>query len=330
MAKPMPHNSAPLQAAAGLDDGPLESIRFTGLAAGPKLIVLGAVHGNETCGPNAIRRVIEECRSGKLVIRRGEVTFLPIANPKAYRLKTREGDRNLNRDMREKPLPANYEDRIGNHICALLRQHEVLLDVHSFRGAGEPFVFFGPQDNRGELEPFRQAQAEGAFAACLGVPVVIHGWLDNYARLIAAREKLDLPRLSVTEGYGTTEYMRFAGGYGVTLECGSHDDPASIEVGYAAILNALAHLGLVDAPAPATAGRTVIHITQVIICEAEGDKVEGDWKTGDALAKGQVIARRANGEAVTAPEPGFIIFPNATAKPGEGICYFGVKSTRTL
>lgn len=330
MAKPMPNHSAPAQAAAGLDDGPLESIRFTGLNAGPKLIVLGAVHGNETCGPNAIRRVIEECRSGKLVIRRGEVTFLPIANPKAYRLKTREGDRNLNRDMREKPLPANYEDRIGNQICALLRQHEVLLDVHSFRGEGEPFVFFGPEDNRGELEPFSQAEAEGAFAACLGVPVVIHGWLDNYARLIAAREELNLPRLSVTEGYGTTEYMRFAGGYGVTLECGSHDDPASIEVGYVAILNALAHLGLIDAPAPSTAGRTVIHITEVIICEAEGDKVEGEWKTGDALTKGQVIARRANGEAVTAPEPGFIIFPSATAKPGEGICYFGVKSTRTL
>lgn len=329
MAKPMPNHSAP-QATAGLDDGPLESIRFTGLNAGPKLIVLGAVHGNETCGPNAIRRVIEECRSGKLVIRRGEVTFLPIANPKAYRLKTREGDRNLNRDMREKPLPANYEDRIGNHICALLRQHEVLLDVHSFRGEGEPFVFFGPEDNRGELEPFSQAQQEGAFAACLGVPVVIHGWLDNYARLIAAREELNLPRLSVTEGYGTTEYMRFAGGYGVTLECGSHDDPASVEIGYAAILNALAHLGLIDAPAPTTAGRTVIHITQVIICEAEGDKVEGDWKTGDALAKGQVIARRANGEAVTAPEDGYIIFPSTTAKPGEGICYFGVKSARTL
>jgi N-alpha-acetyl-L-2,4-diaminobutyrate deacetylase len=315
---------------AGLDDGPLESVRFTGLKAGPKLIVLGAVHGNETCGPNAIRRVIEQCRSGELVIRRGEVTFVPVTNPKAYRQKTREGDRNLNRDLHEKPQPADYEDRIGNRICALLRQHDALLDVHSFRGEGEPFVFFGPENNSGELEPFRLAKAEGAFAACLGVPVMIHGWLDNYARLIAARERLDLPRLSLTEGYGTTEYMRFAGGYGVTLECGSHDDPASVEVGHVAILNVLAHLGLVDAPAPKSKLRTVIHITEVIICESTGDRVEGDWKTGDAIAAGQIIARRANGEPVKAPSPGFIIFPNANAKPGEGICYFGVKSDRTL
>ena len=31
-------------------------------------------------------------------------------------------------------------------------------------------------------------------------------------------------------GVGTTEYMRSVGGCALTLECGSHDDPASIEV----------------------------------------------------------------------------------------------------
>ncbi len=313
-----------------IDDGPLESVRFTGLGAGPKLIVLGAVHGNEICGPNAIRRAIAECRSGEIGIRRGEVTFVPVANPKAYRQKTREGDRNLNRDLREKPIPLDYEDRIGNRLCALLRQHEVLLDIHSFRGEGEPFIFFGPRNNGGELEPFRQDAAEAAFAACLGTPVLIHGWLDNYARLIAARERLDLPRLAITEGYGTTEYMRFAGGYGVTLECGQHDDSAAADVGHAAILKALAHLQLVDAPPPPQAATTVIEIVDVIVCERPGDRLEGSWKTGDAIAAGQVIARRANGEAVTAPRAGFLIFPNATAKPGEGISYLGISGGRPL
>jgi predicted deacylase len=295
------------------------------------LIVLGAVHGNEICGPNAIHRAIGDCRSGRLLIRRGEVTFVPVANPKAYRQRTREGDRNLNRDLREKPIPADYEDRIGNRLCAMLRQHEVLLDIHSFRlQDGNPFVFFGPQDNTGELEPFRLAKSEGAFAACLGTSIVIHGWLDNYARLLAAGERLGLPGKLATEGYGTTEYMRFSGGYGVTLECGSHDDPASAEIGYVAIGNALAHLGLTDGPLPTSRVETVIHIVEAIVCEAAGDRLEGSWKTGDAIAAGDLIARRANGDAVTAPSPGFIIFPNANAKPGEGICYFGVTSDRAL
>jgi uncharacterized protein len=38
--------------------------------------------------------------------------------------------------------------------------------------------------------------------------------------------------------------MRSQGGYAVTLECGQHADPNSPEVGWQAIHNALAHLGL--------------------------------------------------------------------------------------
>jgi hypothetical protein len=34
--------------------------------------------------------------------------------------------------------------------------------------------------------------------------------------------------------------------------------------------------------------------------------------------------------AVEAPHDGFIIFPNHAAKPGEGLCYVGRASTRSL
>lgn len=325
----MPTQSAePAWTVPADDRAPLESVRFHGLKSGPKLLVLGAVHGNETCGPNAIVRIIDDCRSGRLLIRRGEVTFVPVTNAKAFRQNTREGDRNLNRDMYERPQPIDNEDRIGRRLCALLREHDMLLDVHSFRGEGVPFVFFGPENNAGELEPFRHDAAELALAACLGVSVAIHGWLDNYVKIIAARERLKLPPLAVTEGYGTTEFMRFSGGYAVTLECGGHQDPASVDVGYAAIRNTLAHLGLIDAPPPPSALDTVIHMTEVVICETEGDVAEGGWKTGDAVPTGAVLARRANGDAVTASSDGFIIFPSMTAKPGEPICHFGVASKR--
>ena len=309
---------------------PLETIRFTGLAPGPKLIVVGAVHGNEICGPQAILRAIEDCRMGRLSIRRGEVTFLPVANMKAYRQNTREGDRNLNRDLREKTIPEDYEDRVGNRICSLLREHDVLLDIHSFRGEGEPFVFAGPSDNTGPIEPFRHAKAEGEFAARLGTSIVIHGWLDVYERFLKERARLGHSNKARSEGVGTTEYMRFSGGYGVTLECGSHDDPRAVEVGYSAIVRALAHLGMVDAPPPNVTANTVVQVIEVLVCEAEGDRLEQTWKTGDRLDAGQVIARRVNGEVLKAPKDGFIIFPNYAAKPGDGLCYFGVTSSRAL
>ncbi len=312
------------------DRDPLEVVRFIGLERGPKLIVIGAIHGNEPCGPRAIERVISDCRTGRLSVRRGEVTFVPVANLKAYRQRTREGDRNLNRDLREKTLPEDYEDKVGNRICSLLRENDVLLDIHSFRGDGEPFVFAGPLDNDGDVEPFRHAKAEGEFAVRLGTSIVIHGWLDIYGRFLKERTRLGHSNRANSEGFGTTEYMRFSGGYGVTLECGSHDDPESIEVGYTAILNALAHLCLIDAPAPKVSMASAIQIVDVLLCEAEGDRLEGTWKTGDAIAGGQVIARRASGEALISPSAGYIIFPNHQAKPGDGLCYFGVASPRAF
>ena len=65
----------------------------------------------------------------------------------------------------------------------------------------------------------------------------------------------------------------------------------------------------------------------MFVCEREGDRIEGPWKTGDAIEAGQVIARRANGD-VTGPESGYIVFPNPAPPPGDGLCYFGVASTR--
>ncbi|MBL8587909.1 MAG: succinylglutamate desuccinylase/aspartoacylase family protein [Methylobacteriaceae bacterium] len=307
---------------------PLESVTFAGYAPGPRLIVLGAVHGDETCGPTAIARVVGDIRDGMLRITRGLVTFVPVANPKAFRLATREGDRNLNRDLREKPLPLDFEDRVGNRLCALLRDHDALLDIHSFKGEGPPFAFYGPDDNDGAREPFAQAAAEHALATRLGVDVLIHGWLETYEKLIAARNRLDLPPLAVTEGYGTTEFMRFAGGYAVTLECGRHDDPVAPAIGETAIRATLAHLRLIDAPAPPPRAATIIHMCETILCEAPGDRLEGVRRTADRIAAGEVIGRRAGGAPVTAPFDGFVIFPNAAAKPGEAICHLGRASQR--
>jgi hypothetical protein len=40
--------------------------------------------------------------------------------------------------------------------------------------------------------------------------------------------------------------MRHHGGYGVTVECGQHDDPNAPGVAYAAIINALKFLGMIE------------------------------------------------------------------------------------
>jgi L,D-peptidoglycan transpeptidase YkuD (ErfK/YbiS/YcfS/YnhG family)/predicted deacylase len=307
---------------------PIEVVRFCGLERGPRLVVTGAVHGNETCGPAAIWRAIQACRAGEILVRRGEVTFVPVVNGKAYRQGTREGDRNLNRDLREATVVETYEDRVANVLCPLLRRSDVLLDIHSYRSAGEPFVFLGPDNGRGSIQPFLKAAPETSLALRLGPTLILHGWLETYAKSRAEQARHGEPAGTLSQGVGTTEYMRVHGGYGVTLECGQHDDPLSAEVAYRAIVRALAHLGLTDEHPPEAVRARAIRLTDVVLCLAPGDRLEGGWRTGDPVAAGQTVARRASGELVVAPSDGFVIFPDASAAPFEEMFYFGVPSDR--
>ncbi|MBM0206332.1 succinylglutamate desuccinylase/aspartoacylase family protein [Micromonospora sp. STR1s_5] len=141
-----------------MSDIVLETTRFATGRPGPRLLVLGAVHGNETCGPQAIDRVLAAIRSGSIALRRGDVTFLPVANPRAFGQNTREGERNLNRDLRERSIPRDNEDRLGNLLCPLLRAHDVLLDLHSFTGPAA-FRVRGTARQRGADRAFRSSRS---------------------------------------------------------------------------------------------------------------------------------------------------------------------------
>ena len=105
-----------------------KSVTFTALQPGPKLIVLGAVHGNEVSGSKAILKMIQEFEIGDRLLVKGQVTFVPITNPLAYNRKQRNGDRNLNRNLTPTNNPTDFEDHVANWLCPLLAAHDVLLD----------------------------------------------------------------------------------------------------------------------------------------------------------------------------------------------------------
>jgi predicted deacylase len=302
-----------------LPDIQFKSIEYTALQPGPRLIVTGAVHGNETCGTHAIERVMAEIDQGALHIARGSVTFVPVTNPLAYRLGQRGGERNLNRNLFPKGAPQDFEDRVANWLCPLLARHDVLLDLHSFTAEGEPFVMVGPRNNDGPLEPFQHAEKERALARRLGVRRFVDGWLSTYGQGVERRMKTDPAQMRTVLrfGVGTTEFMRSAGGYALTLECGQHDDPAAREVAYRALRNTLAHLGLVDAPDPAP---IALERMEALSMVAVYDKLHDDdvfsrpWQSFDPVTKGQRIGTRADGTPVLAEFDGRILFPDTAAR----------------
>jgi predicted deacylase len=300
---------------------PFESIAFAGREPGTRLIVTGAVHGNETCGTVGILRVVEEIRSGALAILRGRVTFVPVANPLAYAKRERMGERNLNRNLTPTPKPKDFEDHVANWLCPLLASHDALLDLHSTRGKSEPFALVGPHDNDGVIEPFRHAAAERALARRLGVKRFVEGWLDTYSRGVARRRAnaraANPLAADAIYGVGTTEYVRSQGGYAITLECGQHEDPQAPEVAYRAIRNALAFLGHTGEPAPAPVeGYEALRLHEVIDRDHAQDKFARPWSSFDPLSPGDLIATRHGGTEVRAFRPGRILFPDSGARPG--------------
>ncbi|TFW31849.1 succinylglutamate desuccinylase/aspartoacylase domain-containing protein [Massilia horti] len=302
-------------------DFQFKSVNYTGLSKGPRVIIMGATHGNEICGTKAIRRVMEELDSGKRRVVAGSVTFVPIVNPLAYAKNTRSGDRNLNRDLFPKENPQDFEDHVANWLCPLLAQHDVLLDLHSFNAkTGEPFVMVGPVNNDGPLEPFKHAEQERALARRLGVRRFVTGWMATYGQGVQRRSRGNAAELETTlrYGVGTTEYMRTTGGYALTLECGQHEDPAAPEVAYRAIVNTLAFLKLIDAPEPAP---VPFEEMEALAMVAVHDRLHADdqfarpWASFDPVKEGEQIGVRADGTPVLAEFSGRILFPDANASP---------------
>jgi predicted deacylase len=315
--------------------------QYAALQPGPKLIVTGAVHGNEIHGSVAMAEIMKQLDGGELTLLRGVLTLVPIVNPLAHTLNRREGDRNLNRNLRPPIVPQDYEDRIARQLCPLLAAHDGLLDLHSFQSQGQAFAMVGPRNNSGELEPFAHEAVESAVVARLGVGRIVEGWLSTYAEGIRRRQarasggsrKAQL----VTDphyGVGTTEYMRSTGGWAITLECGQHLDPEGPSVARLAILRTLVHLGMlapdaVEAFQPATP-LEMLRLYDVIDRESMDDQFAREWKSFDPITKGELIGTRGSGEKVLAPSSGRIVFPNVKSQPGTEWFYLARESDREL
>ncbi len=289
----------------------IRSVTYAAEQPGTKLLIIAAIHGNEKCGTVGCRRVMEDIDSGRLPIIKGQVTFVPIGNPRAYDLDQRYAERNLNRYLVPMANPDCYEARLGNILCPMLEACDVHLAIHSYTVGGEPFIFVAPNDPK-----------EHAFAKALGARTLLTGWEEAYA---ATGRKTKIA--GDEEATGSIEYARRHGAIAVNIECGQHKDPEAPHVAERAIRNALAYLGITAAEvAPKTdaAPTRMVEVKEVHYRDDIGEFPK-PWKHLEKVAKGAVIATRANGEPIAAPDEGFIIMPKVDTPIGEEWFYFGVE-----
>ena len=270
----------------------IKSISFKSLNPGKHLVVLGAVHGDEICGPKAIEQMIDALSTNMIELKQGSVTFVPICNPQAYALNVRFVEHNLNRRLYPKDSPQDYEDKIGNILCPILDQADALLDIHSYQSQGGPFCFLG-----------NSCQEELDFCKSLGISNFIYGWAEAFSN----NDKVEDQRQSM----GTTEYTRLKGGIATTLECGQHLNSDNPSIGYRAIINAMVHLNLIKKTKKIEKKEqehTCFKMDQLFLKEKPGKFVK-PWKHLDRVSKGEELAIYEDGQKVTAPMDGVIVLP---------------------
>lgn len=205
---------------------------------GPLLIVLGAMHGNESAGVEAIKNVFElinnEPNHNPDFCFYGKVIGL-IGNLKAYQKRVRFIDKDINRHLlnhhveRIFKLPEEMLDAEDQEIKAILTLiHEqvklynpsklYILDIHTTSAQGGIFTI--PSDTIESVQ----------IALDIHAPVV-QGMLDGIKGTTLHFFK------SENMGIDTTA---------VTFEAGEHYDPISIKNATSALINCLRAIGCVE------------------------------------------------------------------------------------
>src|ERR1700734_750779 len=131
--------TAPLQESLPCDGGPVEIFRTGTGGTGPRVAVIGGIHGDEIEGVLAARLLLGMLSQSVV---RGQITVVPVANPPAFRLSSRCGPDGLNL---ARVFPGRAAGSVTEQLARLLTEHVITGSTTSRRGtvtwtAGSPSV----------------------------------------------------------------------------------------------------------------------------------------------------------------------------------------------
>jgi predicted deacylase len=265
--------------------------RVRGERAGPTLICIGALHGNEPAGVEGMRRVLTRLRERATHLT-GEFVAL-IGNRVALAEGRRFVDRDLNRAWTferlerlrgQGRLNGQTEDREQVELLEAIeaaaadaRGPLYVLDLHTTSGHGGPFSTFG------DTLPNRD------FAAHIPVPMIL-----------GLEELVDGTLLAFLGSHGMVA---------VVLECGQHEEPRAADRAEAGSWLAIAAAGLLPEDRMPEAGRSrkllagesrrlpgVLEMRyRHDIGPTDGFRMDPGYENFQPVVAGQVVARDARG-----------------------------------
>lgn len=286
--------------------------KYTQHADGPLLVAIGAMHGNEPAGVEAIRIVLDLLEKEKTIKPHFEFrgSFLGIiGNVKAYEKKQRFIDRDLNRswsnetyrEIKENPDAAlNAEQAemkeiievLGNELHNHPPREMIVLDLHTTSAHGG--IFSITTDDKMSIR----------MAAELHAPVIM-GMLDNIS--------------------GSSIHFFSGANMGIPttaigFESGQHQDELSVYRAVAAIINCMRTIGCVNShdvenkhdEILMSFSRNLPRINRLIgkysIRHSGEFEMLPGFRSFDKVEKGQLLAFDG-GEEVLCPQDAMILMP---------------------
>ncbi|MFZ5790428.1 MAG: succinylglutamate desuccinylase/aspartoacylase family protein [Pseudomonadota bacterium] len=274
----------------GLSTG-LTGWRYRASGRGPRILVTGAVHGDEVTSSAAIWHASEQLADW---VTAGQVTMIPCVNQLAVRASRRQvplENADLNRRF---PGRADglLADRLAHALVRLMAEHDALIDVHT-AGWSVPFVL---------LDHFADARLERrvtGWAAASGLPVV-----GEMPAAIANLQGLDRSWSAWAVRQGKPAVTMELPGFHTIDHVGAHR-------GANAILNMLTALPMLSKRPPKGGPETAPLVRRALHSNL-GGLFEAERKPGDKVRQGERIGwvRNFAGEPlgeIKAPEAGFLL-----------------------
>lgn len=269
-------------------------IELRGPAAGPHVVLVGLLHGNEIAGAVVLDRIL---RTG-IRPKQGRLTLI-FANLAAFARFDAEqptASRFIDEDMNRLWDPAvldgarsSSELERARALRPIIDGADLLLDLHSMLWPSDPLLLCGPGE-RGR-----------ALAIALGVPDLI----------VADRGHATGPRL--------IDYPRFTGpgnAAACLVEAGQHWRGDTVEVMRSCVAAMLGHAGMAPSPPPRAAPRCA-EVTVAVTAVTSAFTFVQPYRGGDVIAeRNTLIALDGETEIRTPHDDTLLIMPSLRASRG--------------
>lgn len=259
--------------------------------SGPKILLLGATHGNEPVGVDAWKCLKEMFVADEFSLVNGEVHFLEV-NPMARKMGVRFIEHNMNRIFTDS-LPESVEGQRASAIREFFKanKYDYVLDAHSV-SVGEFSMFINFSD-----DSVKEARVLNKTPILLDIrPEHIRG--------------------SICEEAIKNNAKAFA------VECGNHVSPNAIKVFLSHIFKLLSSQGMVESIPDKFIAKDVADVVHYKVFDKIAPYEGMEWvvpnvETGLGLKKGQVFATNNAGIDTIAEQDCYMLMPSKVPDPND-------------